>query len=444
MADSERFDDIEGEVIPKMNEKHAVVFNGGKLFVLTETKDPETGENDVELSNLADFRTFYRNRLVRVRSRNKDGETVARRKNPADIWIDHPDRREYHKIVFNPSKPEIPKCYNLWKGFAVEADASGSCERYLEHILENICSGNRAYYDWLIDWLADIVQNPGGDRPGTAVALRGPQGTGKGVFVHNFGAIFGRHYKHIADQGQFVGRFNGHLKDSIFVFADEAIWGGSKESEGRLKAMITEPTTMIEQKYKDSIALKNHARFIIASNNSWFVPAGLEERRFFVLDVSDRHMQDKPYFKAIVEEMKNGGIQALFHFLKHRTITSDLRTAPKTESLFSQIKESMDSVQSFWFECLDQGRMFDGESWPDTVPTQKLHAKYLDHCERQKERHPEPNSVFGDRLMKFAPGVRKGRPRTITGEREYVYKIPYLEECRDEFEKTTGISGVFD
>ena len=39
--------------------------------------------------------------------------------------------------------------------------------------------------------------------------------------------------------------------------------------------------------------------------------AGLEERRFNVLDVSDAKMQDHEYFKAIVDQMHNGGIEAM-------------------------------------------------------------------------------------------------------------------------------------
>jgi hypothetical protein len=48
----------------------------------------------------------------------------------------------------------------------------------------------------------------------------------------------------------------------------------------------------------------------MASNEDWHTPAGMQERRFFVLSVASTHMQDADYFEAIAEEMKNGGREA--------------------------------------------------------------------------------------------------------------------------------------
>jgi phage/plasmid-associated DNA primase len=43
------------------------------------------------------------------------------------------------------------------------------------------------------------------------------------------------------------------MKDTVLIFADEAIWGGNKKDIGKLKAMVTEEYVMIEAKGKDVI-----------------------------------------------------------------------------------------------------------------------------------------------------------------------------------------------
>ena len=77
----------------------------------------------------------------------------------------------------------------------------------------------------------------------------------------------------------------------------------------------TEDSLIVEPKGKDAFQIKNHMRLIIASNNEWVVPAGMEERRFFVLDVCDKNMQNREYFNRIFEQMDNGGREALLYDL---------------------------------------------------------------------------------------------------------------------------------
>ena len=81
------------------------------------------------------------------------------------------------------------------------------------------------------------------------------------------------------------------------------------------------------------------------ATKDWVVPAGLEERRFLVLDVSDRHMQDYPYFKAIGQQMDNGGREAMLHDLLARDIKDvNLSIYPRTPALLDQILSSMSPI----------------------------------------------------------------------------------------------------
>ena len=71
--------------------------------------------------------------------------------------------------------------------------------------------------------------------------------------------------------------------------------------------------------------MKNHIRLMVASNNDWVIPAGPEERRFCVLDVSDRHTQDHEYFKPLFDQMDNGGMGIRYSAVPRIADTQDFR-----------------------------------------------------------------------------------------------------------------------
>lgn len=417
--------------IAKTNEKHAVVPISGKTVILTEIIDPALNRPDVVFSSPGDIKILYGNILVEV------GTTASGKpkyEKLGNFWIDHPDRRQYKGVVF---APEYPPCqpvdgyYNLYRGFAVEP-VQGDWSLFEQHIYEVISNGNQEIFDYLKAWMAHLVQFPGGQRPGTALVLRGSQGTGKGCFVSQFGLVFGQHFLHLSSPRQLTGRFNSHLKDALLVFADEALFGGDKAAAGTLKSMITEDLQAIEPKGVDLFMVKNHIRLIIASNHDWVVPAGFEERRFCVLDVSDKHMQDKAYFRKIFEQMDNGGREAmLYDLLCHDFSGIDLRTIPRTEALVDQILRGADTTTKYWFERLTSGMLPTG-GWGE-VASGTLYEDYVGFAKQIGDKYPAPDSIFSRKLRVLIPKVDQRRPREESGLRTRYWIFPGLEECRTFF-----------
>lgn len=188
------------------------------------------------------------------------------------------------------------------------------CEKFLDHIKTNVCCGNAEHYSCLMAWLADAVQNPT-KRGGTAVVLRGKQGTGKSLFGKAIGKLFNQHFSQVSDLRHLVGSFNNHLQDCVLLLADEAFLSDDRRSESILKALITEEHIVIEKKGFDAKLHPNYIHLIIASNSEWTTPVTMDARRFFVLDVADNHCRDSRYFGDIIEELENGGYGALWQQL---------------------------------------------------------------------------------------------------------------------------------
>ena len=423
--------------VEKMNEKHAVVTVSGSTLVLTEVYNGEESRWEYYYSSFQDLRNRYLNQKLPL---------GRRQVSVAEYWLEHAGRRQYDRVIFAPNQIVGPDCYNLWRGFAVEPQPGG-WSLFLHHLYTNICQGNKQLLLWLLAWMADAVQHPE-RRTGTAVVLRGGQGNGKGTFAKYFGSLFGhQHFRPISNGKHLTGNFNAHLQDCLLLFVDEAFWAGDKQGEGVLKALITEPTVMIERKGVDAVSMKNYIRVIMASNNEWVIPAGLDERRFAVFDVGNAYQKNNAYFAAIEQEMNNGGKEALLHFL----LTNDFSTypnpfvIPQTKALIEQKIHSMRADDSWWFERLWNGAQIStSDTWEDWVSTSRLQADYILVTGRTGQSRKSSETELGMKLRKWVPGIRTAS-RTVLPEEPHKkgktvagYQFPRLEVCRDAFAKRMG------
>jgi hypothetical protein len=421
-------DEIYRREIDNLNKEYAVVDLQGKCLVLKEYYDVQNKRPDISFSKPTDFHQLLANKKVTNLDKGTRKEVSI-----SKIWFESKLRREYKGIVFDPNTSKHFKgYYNLYRGMGVKPK-KGKWSLMDRHIKEVISCNNLFAYNYIKAWLAQLFQNPGGVKPGTAIVLRGDQGVGKGIFASNVGKIIGHHFVHITSPEHLTGRFNFHLKDKLLVFCDEAIWGGDKSIEGRIKGYITEDNFMMEQKGIDAITVANHMRFIIASNNDWVVPAGLGERRMFVLDVSSERKGDYEYFKKLAQQMESGGLEAmLYDLLDYDYSKVNLKEFPKTEALFDQIIKSMTPVQKFWFERLWEGSFGKEYAWGE-ISSEDLYNQYLEFSKTMKDRNTLINKQFGKELRKMCPGILRKQKR-IGDKRLRVLVFPSIGKCRKQFE----------
>jgi hypothetical protein len=420
--------------IAELNQLYAVVWMGGDCVILREHTAPDSGLPDVSFATKGAVKLFH-----------ADAPAVGKM-NRVEYWLKHPAHRKYDGLIFQPGpKPCPAELYNLYRGFAVEPK-EGNCDLYLTHLKENIACGNEEYFLYLMAWMANIVQTPG-TRPGVAIVLRGKQGTGKGVFAKGLGHLFTPHFAHITNSHQLVGRFNALLKKAVLVFADEAFWAGDKQAEGTLNALITEETHNIEPKGIDPFSVKNFMHLIVASNHAWVIPAASEARRWLMLDVSETHLQDHAYFKAIDTQMKNGGSAALlYELLEYDGSRVDLWTVPKTEALDDQKVHSMTQVERFWFGCLKIGSQVGGRwdqyaecqigsgEWDTVVSASALYDTYVERSKQAGVTRRAMEMDLADALKRMAPRV--GHERVWSGGRQVRgWTFPPLKECREAFDQ---------
>jgi len=432
----------------ELNDKHAVIeSHGGKCRVLEDPGNEESADDhrEIALQTFDDFKNRYNNRRVLV---GYDAKGNPVEKPLGTWWLDHAARRQYHSISFSPGKDERPGVYNLWRGFAMKAVKGDRHLRYLDHLKNNICSGDEKVLTYLLSWMARAIQKP--NTPGeVAIVLRGAKGTGKTIFADVFGRLFGRHYWAVADAKFIVGNFNAHLRDCVVLFGDEAFWAGDRKHESVLKALITGRRLVIESKGINAETANNFVHLIMASNSEWVVPASYDERRFLVLDVAKTRQGDKAYFKAIMRELEDGGFANLLYMLQHMDLTHfNHRDVPDTDALQDQKFHSMEPHEEWWFSKLRDGHLRPAHpSWTSPIPKEALIEDYLTYA-RNISASRRTNAT---RLALFIEKCCAPGPHTFTGEfrgkdvsgnpqngSAVFWEFPPLAACRAGFEKHIG------
>lgn len=435
-------------VIAKLNDDHAATLFGGKPAVIREHVDASFGHETFDIMTQPGMKKWFENVPAFRASVNGDNKLIIKQVNLSDAWWKWPDRRQFPLGIVMAPNQELPGAYNIFQGFPIKPKRG--CWTMLKRIIrECICNGDRKLYIWVMDWMADAIQNPA-ERHGVALVMRGARGIGKGEFAKWFGKLFGQHYLHITQERHLTGNFNWHMASSLMVFADELIWGGNKQTEGVLKALITEDSMMLERKGFDAQRIKNHVRLMVASNEDWAVPAGAGERRWCVCDCSDKFKNDYGFFAALKKEMENGGLEAMMHELSKREISTNQRNAPKTAALKEIALKGFKPEQRWLYDALESGTLAiytnlddkhlmverGGGPWPAMATADELHGEFLSYCENNKIRDRMEKSAF---MCKLKALLDLEKPTRTGAKRSRYYRIPPLDEAREIFAKNTQL-----
>jgi hypothetical protein len=436
-APEAQFDAVEapddGKLSPMdaMNKEYSYIKAGG--FILQETVDAE-GHPRIDHLSLSEFKGWFANKKM------MQGKTE---RSMADIWMEWTGRREYAGVTFLPGVTPKGNFYNLWHGFRIEAAKTPthpSVEAFKEHALQNVCNGDAKLCQWLMGFFAHMIQKPN-EKPLVALVFKGQKGVGKNALVERVGWLLNSHFLVADDERYITGNFNSHLESCLFMALDEAAWAGNKRAEGKLKGLVTGTDHLIERKGKEPYSVANKTRIAVLGNEDWLVPATVDERRFAVFNVGEGRMQDRKFFHDMRVGMENGGYAHLLKYLQDFDLSQvDVNLAPATEALAEQKIASLEPFQQWWFSCLNEETMANGdfEGWPEQIETKRLRNSYIRYVRERniRTRIIDERSV-GHFLKRISATLERKRIR-ISGALAYAYIIPGIEEARKDFENFLG------
>lgn len=384
-----------------------------------------------------------------------------------DYYFNHPDRQVYKKTIFTPNKDYDDDYLNLFTGFKIDKDESALyCKNLfiektindqtmakktgqeiidmrnkfiddklaplLNHVKSIWCSNNEEYYNYVLNWMAHLLQLPH-KKTGVSIVLKGREGSGKGIIIQKLAKIMGeRYYKQPNDMDEALGKFALPLMETcILLFLDEMVWGGDKKLRGKLMKLITEEQYSGQKKGKDIEGnVHSYLNIIMSSNEQWVVPASKSSRRFFVLETSNiksgiQNKTQEEYFKEISDVDPN-----LFaNFLYNRDISSfNPAIFPVTESLREQKELSLDPVPKFWHNLL-----CDPPAWLENGKGYNKKSIYIDFKEFSKDKYMSDN-MFWKETKQIIP-YRESRTVDKLDKTKRIQTIIFdpLEECKKKF-----------
>lgn len=357
--------DNELAVLVGMNDKFAHVTMGGKHQVISTGFDGRNIE-----SHQFESLTEFKNRFLHL--------PAIAGMNQGEAWQRWPGKRYYAEgLAFCPNPAKCnPQQYNLFRGFAIKSVA-GTVEPFIQHVTQVVCAGDLTSAKYVLQFFAHMLQRPD-EKPSVAIVMKSIEGTGKGALIQPFSNICGEYAT--ATNGVYLvtGRFNSVVANKLLIFSDEVDLTDAKSAD-KLKALISEPTVMIERKGLDAIPVGSYTRFVFASNMDTVLKAGSRERRYLVLEPSPDLAQDKDYFDRYFAWLNDNGAAHLMHYLLNLDISDfDPRKAPSTQALLEEKLASLPSHLAFVYEELCKDKPFNGMVRPEPKDIQSMFSGFLE------------------------------------------------------------------
>ncbi len=326
-----------------------------------------------------------------------------------DVWIKHPKARIYKGgVTFNPNGNTPPDMYNLWNGYSIKP-MDGSCETITSFLKEVICSNNEEHYRYLINWLARAIQKPG-EVGEVALVLQGKRGVGKTTIGEMMRRIFGNNYILIDSPDLLTRNFNSHLRECVFAVADESVFAGDRKANEKLKNQITSGTMNLELKGVDIKIVPSYLTLVIISNSEHIIATAEDERRYFALEVSDCHMQDAEYFKALYQAVDGNEMRCFFNMMMEMDLSQfNHRAVPTTQALANQKALSLEPFDQWLCDAGYDGRFSSQSKWEVHKATSQLVYSFELYCDSKKlDKYQRlGNQQIGKRLSRMFTKTRR-------------------------------------
>jgi hypothetical protein len=342
----------------------------------------------------------------------------------------------YNGIEFNP-RNTTHNVLNLWVGATI-TPKFGQWPLIHTLLLEVLCGGRQSEYQYLIKYIAHALQRPW-EKPGVMIILLGGQGIGKGTLAKLLKKIWGATFLQVNRIKQVVGDFNGSMERAYIVFLDEALFAGDRASSDALKSLVTESTISVNEKHQPARQITSYHRFFSATNADHFKATDRDDRRDFVLRVSEHRKGDHTFWGALNAEIEQGGVEAFTHDLLAMDLTGfNVRVKPNTRELTEQKLQSLDNFPRWWFDCLYKGMVVPHQSdWPEFISSASLLKLFVEYEKSVRTyKHIIDRDVVAY-IAKICPAAKREQGMEDL-QRRRGFILPTLAIARKDFENYIG------
>ena len=448
---------------------NCIVFieNGGNPFILTKNikYDPDTNEKILYYDTIK-VGALKLSMAVNVNVKNPDYDPDKKESadNPKYIYnllsdvikhsITNRELPNYSNVDFYPYLKEAPKLidtFNMFNGFILDKykpkqnlNIDFKASLMYDHILKQICDGDKAVFDYLQKWIALMIQYPA-NRPDVAIIIVSDQGTGKDMIGEFFSLLIGTEYAMSFDNVDcFFKDFNKEQSNKILIRLNEISDKGTMHSKhDQFKSHITKKQTRIEPKGIDPYSIRHVGHYMCFSNNDNGLRVENSERRFVMIKANNSKANNHEYFKPLWALMNNKDfLKASFDYYANIDLTDFVvRKIPNTKFKDNQKLVNLPTVLKFVVDIMNDDDKFknigdcsitkddSSDDMEITISTKAFFNYYIEWCADTKTKNTT-RDAFKNHLVKLDMNETRHRivmddvPRRLNG---YRFKVSELE-----------------
>lgn len=274
-----------------------------------------------------------------------------------DALVKYQSKISKDGVLFNSDLENILSIFDGYKYKVLDDCNLNVINDFLTLIKEVIADGDDLIYNWILNWMLYVIQNPG-KKTEAAIVLKGLQGTGKGTFTNVLCELLaGYSCKNITDISQLTGKFNTMIENKMLLVCNELRNCGDDRLANfdTLKTLITDYPIVYNEKCIPMRKGENVANFIFVTNNPYPVKIETGDRRYLVLHVNGKHKGDLAYFKALYNKFTDEFYDNLMTFFVKRDISEfNPRDIPMTEAKEDLIEASRSPMDQWINDHYDE------------------------------------------------------------------------------------------
>ena len=307
--------------------------------------------------------------------------------------------------------------YSLFTGYpykTLETFNENIIKPFLEHTREVIANNDDKLYEYILNWIAYIVQNPA-KKTGIVLVLLGRQGAGKTWWTDSLCDMLGKYAtKNITNIDHITGKFNSARLNQKLIVINELHDADQNKvfNPSALKSAITDKTFQLEKKGVDSVSCDAVDNFIICSNEFGCLKLDSDDRRYVVMEVNPKYKDDKLHFEPMYAMQNRAFYEQLLTYFMKRDIKGFIpqQNIPITKQKREMQRASENSCVQFIRAHVEAFNSKEG--WP----AQSCYNEYQEFCKNNGFKAVASNT-FGTRTRDC---LEKKRVR-CGGNRYYSY-----------------------
>lgn len=307
------------------------------------------------LYNKMDFKDLVKkNKYVYLQTKETEKDIKYIPIDVFDEWIRDENIRSYKNINFVPKTnlEDINKSkeyFNTFQGFEGEyldnkIDLDGDKEKSIIETFKNhiglLTNYDEKSIEYLTQYVADIIQNP--DKlPSVAIMFKSKQGFGKDTFLNIISRMIGDKYLYrTANLDDVFGSFNTSIKDKIILQLNELEGKDGFCQKEKIKNLITEEFTNINEKKIKQYKQNNYIRMFIMTNNISPIEIPADDRRFVIFKAHN-NKPNQEYFNKLWKLYEDDfSIKVLYEYFKNYKLTLSLRNDRPITNAYKDLQDN--------------------------------------------------------------------------------------------------------